>query len=157
MPSDYLEIMKNWTDPNFKFFVNREGSIRGREKFLLKDNNMKGEYLGACLDYIRWGNVNSVLYEKSVEGMVSFVKSWMDLNKENLIWHSQNIPKGFSLPYFEEENSSKPVLSLYEVLSRLKAGTHGSGGSVFHMDGWDLSFYVQKWHEQVPNGKAPFS
>ena len=26
----------------------------------------------------------------------------------------------------------------------------------FPFDGWDLAFYVQKWYEQVPNGKAPW-
>ena len=80
------EIVDNWTDKKFKFFINREGAIKGREKYLLKNNRLKNEYLGACLNYIRWGGSTTVMYEKNTLGMIEFILEWMKQNKNNLIW-----------------------------------------------------------------------
>ena len=30
------------------------------------------------------------------------------------------------------------------------------GKVVFPFDGWDLAYYLQRWKEQVPDGKAPW-
>lgn len=32
-PYTSMEISDRWLDPKFKFFINREGSIKGREKY----------------------------------------------------------------------------------------------------------------------------
>jgi hypothetical protein len=94
-----MQIVDNWLKPDFKFFINRPGSIQEREQHLLKDNNLNGEYLGACLDYIRWGGQTTVMYERSTKQMIEFIQEWMKQNKDNLIWHEDSLPADFSLPY----------------------------------------------------------
>ena len=67
-PYNPAKISERWLDPNFKFFVNRKES---REEYLL-NNNLKDEYLGACLDYIRWGGETTVMYEKGTKQIICF-------------------------------------------------------------------------------------
>tara|TARA_Y100000310_G_scaffold345415_1_gene464731 strand:+ start:1756 stop:2001 length:246 start_codon:yes stop_codon:yes gene_type:complete len=57
------EIRSRGLDSDFKFWVNRPGAISSRTEFLRSEERMKGEYLGACLDYIRWGGKSAVMYE----------------------------------------------------------------------------------------------
>ncbi len=96
-------MIGKWMDPDFKFFINREGSIKERMAFLMQDNNLKGEYLGACLDYIRWGGPDTVMYELGTLGLINFIQSWMDLNKNDLIWADKKPPEKFSLSYIKHD------------------------------------------------------
>ncbi len=96
-----MEIFDNWSDPNFKFFVNREGGIKERMDFLMKDRRVEDEYLGACLDYIRWGGQTTVMYGLETKGLINFVQHWMDLNQDNLIWGDKEHSKDFTLPYIK--------------------------------------------------------
>ncbi len=107
------QIHKKWMDPKFKFFVNRAGSIQGKTDFLKAEDRMKDEYLGACLDYIRWGSQTHVMYEFGTLGMIGFIQAWMELNSANLIWHEEALPEGFKLPV---EGS---LVSLEETLDAL--------------------------------------
>lgn len=99
MPYTPIQIVDKWLEPDFKFFINREGSIKERISFLMQNNNMKDEYLGACLDYIRWGGQTTVMYELGATGLISFIQHWMKLNKDNLIWSDEDPQKNFKLPY----------------------------------------------------------
>lgn len=115
MPHTSLEIMERWMDPKFKFFINRKGSVQAREIFLRKDKRMQDEYLGACLDYVRWGGQMEVMYELGTPGIIGFVQHWMKENEGNLIWNDKKPDKNFSLPYkphdtCKERKSHKEVV-----------------------------------------------
>ena len=97
------EILKNWLDSGFKFYINREEAIKGMTKFLTEMGRMKDEYLGACLDYVRWGGSNTVMYEMGTLGLIDFIKHWMNLNKNNLIWSDENPSSRFTLPYIKHD------------------------------------------------------
>ena len=99
MPYTPIQIIDKWLEPDFKFFINREGSIKDMMRFLMKGNNMKDEYLGACLDYIRWGGQTTVMYELGATGLINFIQHWMRLNKDNLIWSDKDPSEKFKLPY----------------------------------------------------------
>ncbi len=107
MPHTSTQIIKNWLNPKFKFYVNREGSIKERMNFLLEKERMKDEYLGACLDYIRWGAPNTVMYEMDTNGLIKFIRSWMKLNEDNLIWSDEPPSQKFELPYINHKNCSR--------------------------------------------------
>lgn len=99
-----MQIFDKWMDPKFKFFVNREPcGTKGRADFLMKRDNMKNEYLGACLDYIRWGGKTTVMYEFGTKGLISFIQHWMKLNKNNLIWADKLPSANFVLPYIKHD------------------------------------------------------
>ena len=93
------ERIKRKLDPTFKFFINRKGSIKNRMKFLLEGERMKNEYLGECLDYVRWGSPTDVMYDLGTTGLIEFIQHWMDLNKDNLIWTDEELPEQFRLPH----------------------------------------------------------
>ena len=73
-------------------------------EFLRLNGNMKGKYLGACLDSCRWGGSMSVMWEMNVPEMVYFVQNWMRQNKKEFqsLWHEKKIEDmytRFDLPY----------------------------------------------------------
>lgn len=77
-------------------------------RFLLKNGNMKGQYLGACLDSCRWGSTMTVMYEMDVNEMISFIQNWMKQNKDNFrgLYHEKKIEelyKKFELPHIHHE------------------------------------------------------
>ncbi len=111
------EIDDNWMDPDFKFFVNR-GAPKKCMEFLMQNKNMKDEYLGACLDYIRWGGQETVMYELGTKGIINFIQQWMNLNENNLIWNEKAHSKNFSLSYIKldkcprDENHNRTIKDL---------------------------------------------
>ncbi len=82
-------------------------------QFLLQPGRMRGRYLGACLDSIRWGSQISVMYDLPLEGLISFIQTWMQHNEGNIeeLWYDpDDSEKQFSkltLPYIHY--SSCPV------------------------------------------------
>jgi len=71
--------------------------------------NMKGQYLGRCLDSCRWGSQTTVMYEMTVRDMISFIENWMHQNDENFqdLWHERTIEElfeKFELPHIHHEN-----------------------------------------------------
>ena len=61
-------------------------------EYLVKSGNMNGEYLGACLESIRWGSQTTVMYEFSVRDLVFFIGTWMAHNPDNFerLFHLKN-------------------------------------------------------------------
>lgn len=96
----YTQISNREMDSDFKFFVNR-GSPKKCMEFLMQGKDMKNEYLGACLDYMRWGGQETVMSELGTKGMINFIRQWMNLNKTNLIWNEKTPPKNLTLPYIK--------------------------------------------------------
>jgi hypothetical protein len=93
---------RSWNDSGFLFFINREK----KEKFLQEKESMKGQYLGACLDYVRVGAMNACFWnvnDGGVKGLVSFIDEWINLNKDNLIWHEEELPDDIKLPRIDRE------------------------------------------------------
>lgn len=225
---------------NFKERVNRlvgKKAPKARAEFLMQNNFMYNEYLGECLELIRWGGQTTVMYEFGTNNLINFIQHWMELNKDNLIWADKSPPERFTLPYIKHdvcpenkkhiktikdqagrircahksiikedtEEFTEPVpdcysvisdegiiLSLEEILDRLNLeprnkivychaigpcerlgelddwtresykltkicpGHEEENNKTMHpFCGWTLALYVQKWHEQVPDGKAP--
>ena len=228
-------------------------------EFLMQNSNMKGEYLGACLDSCRWGSQINVMYKISIRGMADFIKNWMQQNEGSFtdLWHEKQIEElytKFELPFihheicprdkkhnlkevikdrggklrcinrsekklkpsfitsythfdelsgmkrveyyedaprnpfdcgdeveelslkqeeelekFEQEeptavidnicyaiiSNREVIMPLETTLKRLNLRPERSNEIEFPFDGWDLSFYVQKWYQQLSDGKAP--
>lgn len=85
-------------------FLEREGRLPKQQMEFLMQGNMKGKYLGLCLDSCRWGSSTTVMYETDAKGMIEFITNWMDQNKDNLekLWHERRIDelyKKFELPH----------------------------------------------------------
>src|SRR5437667_3452521 len=108
IPYAFIKVM-NKEDP----FLDRNGrSPKEQAKYLMKNENMKGLYLGACLDSIRWGGEISVMYEFSVSGLVDFIDNWMKQNQGSFekLFHEKKIDelyKEFKLPYIEKEKCTR--------------------------------------------------
>lgn len=97
MESDICAVLKDIEKKSpFLFKEKREPFYQA--KFLL-DGNMKGQYLGACLDSCRWGAETTVMYPMSLNKMMDFIKNWMQQNESN--FPALFNPMGFS-SYFKE-------------------------------------------------------
>jgi len=81
------------------YFPKNISGPQGRAIWLQENDRMKGKYLGACLDGIRWGGETTVMYEMGTRQMIGFIQEWMNQNKGSLLWHEKQPPKNFSLPY----------------------------------------------------------
>src|SRR3989344_460171 len=90
-------------------FLDKEKRLpKQQEIFLRREGNMKGLYLGACLDSARWGSQTTVMYEMSKKRMISFIHNWMNQNNDNFesLWHERKIEdlyKRFNLPHINHE------------------------------------------------------
>ena len=90
--------------------LDKEGRTpKQQAEFLMEGRNMKGRYLGACLDSSRWGSPTTVLYEMNIRGLISFIQNWMKQNEDNFenLWHEKTIEdmyKKFELPYIQHES-----------------------------------------------------
>ncbi|MEA2003919.1 MAG: hypothetical protein U9O53_03080, partial [archaeon] len=77
-------------------------------EFLLRDGNMEGRYLGACLDSCRWGDKTTVMYEMSLDGMISFIQGWMEQNEDSFCNRFNEEKEcafftGIELPYIDHD------------------------------------------------------
>ena len=101
IPYAMLKVLKGEKPPYLKESIR---DPKSESEFLMKDKNMKGYYLGDCLDSCRWGSDLTVMYEMTSKEMITFVKIWMRQNKGNFqnLWHERKIDelyKKFELPY----------------------------------------------------------
>lgn len=236
MPETANDIFKHWMDPHYKFFVNRPKEEQ--LSYLLSNNRMKNEYLGSCLDSIRYGLINAVIYPMNVKKLINFIQEWMKLNENNLIWSYKKSQENYELPFIdynscprcgtnkktvsdlggkircaniiqgkkiksnfsesydlfdylsqvhkteyieieprnprlvEQFNSEEPIiindicyailsdkgtiLSLEKIIKRLNIFSESTGQVALPFDGWSLALFVEKWYNQLPQGKAPF-
>ena len=97
------EIRDKRNEPGFKFNKFNWNGTKGAINNLMKDQKIKGEYLGACLDFIRWGGQITVMYDVKTSELIDFIQHWINLNKDNLIWNNKPSPEKFSLPYINHE------------------------------------------------------
>ena len=82
------------------------GLPKERAEFLLQPGNMKGKYLGACLDGCRWGSQTTVMYEMSIKGMIDFIQNWMQQNEDDFpeLFHGmQDDYKDLELPHINHK------------------------------------------------------
>ncbi len=103
MPYTYNEIFDKKNEPSFKFNKFNWNGTRSAVRYLMNDQRMKGEYLGACLDYVRWGGQTTVMYAISTSELIDFIQHWIKLNKDNLIWNVEPPPERFKLPYINHD------------------------------------------------------
>lgn len=105
IPYEFIRVLEG----KQPFFDESKRSPKEQAKYLLKNGNMNGMYLGACLDSCRWGSQTTVLYEMNITEMISFIRGWMRQNKDNFqnLWHERRIDelyKRFELPYINHES-----------------------------------------------------
>lgn len=112
IPYAFIKILKG-EEPHLKV---PGKSPREQAEFLLEGKNMKGQYLGACLDSCRWGSYSTIMYEMNINDMISFIQNWMEQNKRKFpkiweknfteLWHEKEIgdlDKRFELSYVHHE------------------------------------------------------
>lgn len=82
--------------------------------FFMENETMRDEYLGDCLDSIRWGRETNVMYNLGTSGMIQFIQRWMDLNRYNLanLWNKKESPQDFSLPHIN--NPACPISDIHK-------------------------------------------
>ncbi len=103
MPYTSNEIWDKRNELDFKFNNLNWNGTKSAIKHLMKDEIIKGEYLGACLDHVRWGGQTTVMYAVNTFELMDFIQHWINLNKDNLIWNNKPLPEKFSLPYINHE------------------------------------------------------
>jgi len=158
-----IEIFDNRMKPNFKFFINREG-IKERMNFLMQEEMMNDEFLGACLDYIRWGGQTTVMYELGTKGLVNFIQHWMNLNQDNLLWNDESPSENFRLPYIKHDKCPRDekhkgtirdlagkVRCIHNSEKRLKPSFVRS----FSYFDKDRQVHVEDYWEDVPRDTLP--
>lgn len=97
------EIWDKSNDKSFKFNMRDIEGPEGTARYLLRTGGLKNEYLGACLDKIRWGSPTTVMYERSTLEMIDYILEWIKLNIEKLIWNPNPVPSDFKLPHINHE------------------------------------------------------
>ena len=103
-PYAFMKVMRK-EEP---FLDRGRKSLKGQEIFLRRKENMRGLYLGACLDSIRWGGQTTVMYEMGNIKMISFIRNWMRQNEGNFqdLFHERGIDelyKRFELPHTDHK------------------------------------------------------
>ena len=95
----------NGRDPNLKF---GNMSVEKRIEHLLKPGQMKGKFLGACLDSCRLGTMNTCYWPMNIHGLMGFIQKWRDENNDQeSLYHEEPLEKIFSrfeLPRINHEN-----------------------------------------------------
>jgi hypothetical protein len=104
IPYAFLKAMKG-EEP---YMIKSNRLPKEQAEFLMKKSNMKGKYLGACMDSCRWGSPTTVMYETNVKGMIDFIRTWMQQNEGNFknLWHEKQIEESytkFELPFIHHE------------------------------------------------------
>ncbi len=103
-PYTSSEIWKRkYDNKTFKFNMHDSEGPEGKARYLVRTGGLKNEYLGVCLDEIRWGSQTTVMYEKSTLGMIDYILEWIKLNQGNLLWHEKQVPVNFTLPYIKHD------------------------------------------------------
>lgn len=105
----FIKVISGKGSPNLKELENI--SVKDSMKYLLKSGNMKGKYLGACLDSCRWGSMTTVAWEMDIRSLMNFIGKWRRENNDNeLLYHEMSIDelyKKFELPYINHEKCSR--------------------------------------------------
>jgi len=95
-----------------KPYLDKESRLpKQQAEFLVQEGNMRGKYLGVCLDSCRWGSQTTVMYEMDINGLIGFIENWMHQNAGNFqdLWHERQINelyKTFELPFIRNETCS---------------------------------------------------
>ncbi len=78
-----------------------------RMRYFMQEETMKGEYLGACLDFCRWGGQTTVKYDTDIKGLMGLIERWKTLNDSNpSLYHEREIRElyhRFELPRVNHE------------------------------------------------------
>jgi len=82
-------------DPNLTELKNMPSKEAVR--YLMKPGQMKGRFLGACLDSCRIGTMTTCYWPLSLNGFMKFIQKWRNENKDNeALYHEEPIEKLFS-------------------------------------------------------------
>lgn len=77
-------------------------------EYLMKPRNMKGKYLGACLDSCRIGVTTGCIWKTNIRGLMNFIQRWREENNDNPeLYHEMSLSKlykKFELPYISHDS-----------------------------------------------------
>ncbi len=124
MAQDICAVFREMENKSPFLFKEKKEPIN-QVKFLL-DGNMKGQYLGACLDSCRWGSETTVMYMMGIRGMRDFIKSWMQQNEDNFqtLFRPEELGyKELALPHIHYEScprDSKHKGTIEDIGGRLR-------------------------------------
>lgn len=104
----FMKALAGEKDPNLDLPEFKGMNPKQRMEFLMQSGNMKGKYLGACLDSCRWGSTVSVMWETDVRGLMGFIQKWRDENNDNpSLYHELKLEEAytrFELPHINHES-----------------------------------------------------
>jgi len=95
VPYAYAKVLGGEGSPKIRDFPPEVDSPLKEAHYLMQDGNMRGRYLGQCLDSCRWGAPETIMYELNALEMTKFVRNWMKQNKGNLRFHERDLPPNF--------------------------------------------------------------
>jgi hypothetical protein len=89
-------------------FLNVPGNNpKDKMSWLMQDGNMRGEYLGACLDSCRWGSMSTVMWDTNIRGLMGFIQNWREQNSDDeSLYHERSIQEiweKFELPHIHHQ------------------------------------------------------
>jgi len=97
--------------------------------YFMEPGNMRGEYLGACLDNCRLGSMTSVAWETDIRGLMKFIEKWRkENNDDENLYHEIPIDElynRFELPYINHDEcprDKKHKDTFKDSLGRLRCG-----------------------------------
>lgn len=102
----FMKVINGEKNPNLKELdkMNPKNAMR----YLMEPGNMKGKYLGACLDSCRWGSPITVKWETDVKGLMSLIQKWRKENNDDLdLYHEipvNEMYSKFELPHINYKN-----------------------------------------------------
>ncbi len=101
----FMKVLNGKGSPNLKELENVP--VKDSMDYLMQQGNMKGKYLGACLDSCRWGSMTTVAWELDLRSLMKFIQKWREENNDNEnLYHEEPIEKlytKFELPYINHE------------------------------------------------------
>lgn len=105
IPYPFIKVMNGDKSPNLEGIEKK--SPKKAMKYLMEGHNMRGKYLGACLDSCRWGSPVTVMWETDVRGLMRFIQRWRDENNDDLnLYHEVPIDRlytRFELPHIQHK------------------------------------------------------
>lgn len=123
----FIKVLGGKGNPNLKELENI--SPKQSIEYLMKPENMRGKYLGACLDSCRWGSMTTVAWETDIRGLMNVIQKWRDENNDNeSLYHEMTIEtlyKKFELPYINYDKCPRDKNhkeTFKDGLGRLRCG-----------------------------------
>ncbi|MEK6880173.1 MAG: hypothetical protein AABY22_11215, partial [Nanoarchaeota archaeon] len=102
------------------YLDNERRSQKKQFEFLMQNGNMRGHYLGACLDSCRWGGQTTVMWETNIKELMDFIQNWREQNNDDPnLYHElpiERLYKRFELPHIDHEKCPDYLLNCGKII-----------------------------------------